>query len=268
MCMSLVKPWVIAPIFIAVTDTGIGIAEDKLSMVFEKFTQAESSTTRQYGGTGLGLAISRGLAESMGGTLTASSTLGVGTTFTLQIPLEPITPRLAKIETDSEQIVDASPKKVTAISNLKTKRPKDRIFNVLIVDDDEINRIIVSGYLKHPRVNISFAENGLLAVKACKTVNYDMVFMDISMPVMDGTEATKIIRQHERERGCEPAPIICLTANTSLEDRKTFFNAGMDDYLSKPLQSDKLYALVSKWFAKIRRLEEDGDKADIMRRSA
>ena len=220
-----------ANIKIVIEDTGIGIADDKIHLVFDKFTQAESSTTRKYGGTGLGLAISRGLTEAMNGQLSVKSNIGTGTTFTLELPL-----------------------KVSKNTPEKTSKPEDKNLSTLqkkldflIVEDEDINRVVISNLLKHPKVNITFAENGKEAIEIFKLKKFDLIFMDVSMPVMDGITATKLIRKLELEALLKPTPIICLTAHAMQSDKERFIECGMDDYLSKPLQKTKLVEVTSKW---------------------
>ena len=241
-----------ADIKIVIKDTGIGIASDKIDSIFDKFTQAESSTTRNYGGTGLGLAISRSLAEAMNGELTASSRLGEGTSFTLCLPLKvgnkkPIVPsRVPTSEAENKQSIsqNRTDNNQNESSNIK--------LNFLIAEDDEINRIVVSSLLEHPRVNITFAKNGDEAITIFKVKKFDMVFMDVSMPVMDGITATRLIRKHEVDNALERTPIICLTAHSMIGDKEKFLEVGMDDYVSKPVQKHQLLKIISLWVKRSR----------------
>lgn len=231
---------------IAVVDSGIGIAKSKIDTIFEKFSQAESSTTRNYGGTGLGLAISKKLALIMKGSLDISSKLGQGSTFTLKLALP-----LAEVATPKPYLAgknEVKRKKSQSPSNEKAKIQRSgKKLNVLIVEDNEINKMVLSSFLKNPRINLSYAENGRVAVKMCKTQNFDMIFMDVSMPVMGGIEATQKIRANEEQAKQARTPIICLSAHVAADDRHKFLQAGMDDYLSKPLIRNELYAILSKW---------------------
>ena len=236
-----------AEIRIVIKDTGIGIAADKIDSIFDKFTQAESSTTRNYGGTGLGLAISRGFAEAMDGELTASSTLGEGSAFTLLLPL-----KIAKRKSimPSQVLTRANENKQLLSKSRSANKPSASLgirLSFLIVEDDDINRIVVSSLLEHPQINITFAKNGEEAIKAFKVKTFDMIFMDVSMPVMDGVSATRIIRAHEIDHALKRTPIICLTAHSMVGDKEKFINAGMDDYLSKPVQKASLLKVISKW---------------------
>ena len=228
---------------ITVTDTGIGIENKKLDLIFDAFTQAESSMTRQYGGTGLGLSISRQLAEAMKGTLSVSSHLGIGTTFKLKLPL-----RQAKKAKQIEiKPINPSKSNIPIKSGHSRKIANPEQLNFLIVEDDEINRIVISAYLKHPKIKLSIAKTGLEAVEICRKQQFDMIFMDVSMPVMGGVDATHIIRGEEAKTGRRPVPIICITAHAMKTDRQDFLSAGMDDYLTKPLKKNDLLQMVKKW---------------------
>ncbi|MEP3893842.1 MAG: ATP-binding protein [Litorimonas sp.] len=245
---------------IAVTDTGIGIEEDKLEVVFNAFTQAQDSTTREYGGTGLGLAISRELAEAMGGTLTASSQPGKGTKFKLRLPLEVasseasaqiLTHREITIGKDDESLLTKPKSPVEKSCSLRNGR-----LNFLVVEDDEINRTVITSYLKHPKIDLSIAKNGLEAVEVCRLQTFDLIFMDVSMPVMGGVEATQIIRKENTEKGRTQTPIICVTAHAMKHDQQKFLEAGMDDYLSKPLRKADLMKKVMKWLRKSKKAKK------------
>jgi len=225
---------------ITVTDTGIGIEKKKLDLIFDAFTQAESSMTRQYGGTGLGLSISRQLAEAMQGTLSVSSQLGIGTTFKLKLPLS----RPKKVQgTDVKS--SKSKLQIKSLPIRKTHSPDH--LNFLIVEDDEINRMVITAYLQHPKIKLALAKTGLEAVEFCRKQQFDMIFMDVSMPVMGGVDATQIIRKEETKSGRGPVPIICITAHAMRSDLEDFLEAGMDDYLTKPLRKNDLLQLVKKW---------------------
>ncbi len=225
---------------IIVKDTGIGIEEEKLDLIFDAFTQAENSTTREYGGTGLGLSISRQLAEAMGGTLTVTSKLGTGTTFNLTLPLR---------QSKKEKQMEVKPNRLKARirPSAKRKSANPEWLNFLIAEDDEINRMVITAYLEHPKINLSIAKTGLEAVQLCRKQQFDMIFMDISMPVMSGIDATHMIRNEEVKMGRLPTPIICTTAHAMESDRENFLSAGMDDYISKPLRKNELLQIVKKW---------------------
>jgi len=206
-----------------VRDTGIGIPADKLDRIFEAFTQADSSTTRRYGGTGLGLSIVERLVVAMDGTIAVESMPGAGTTFTVTLTFEPGTaPR--PIESDPRR-------RASGPSGLA----------VLLVEDNPVNQLIATEMLKTLGItDLSIAEDGAAAVDTFATQRPDLVFMDCMMPVVDGYEATARIRAHEREAGLPRTRIVAMTANAMPGDRERCRASGMDDYISKPLDLDRL----------------------------
>jgi CheY-like chemotaxis protein len=212
----------------SVADTGIGIAPEHLDSVFERFSQADAAISRRFGGTGLGLTISRGLAEAMGGGITAQSTLGEGTCFTVQLMLQPCqaapVPHAAMAEVD-----------VGELPSLKGLR-------VLVAEDNLLNRKLVEKFLRSVDVDLLFAENGRAAVQQFEATAPDVILMDMSMPEMDGLEATRAIRRLPL-----PQPsIVALTANAFASDREACLAAGMDDFMSKPVSRRKLVELLEK----------------------
>ncbi|GAA4456124.1 tetratricopeptide repeat-containing hybrid sensor histidine kinase/response regulator [Rurimicrobium arvi] len=214
-----------------VEDTGIGISEEFRKQMFESFSQASSDTTRKFGGTGLGLAISKQLTELMSGTINVSSELGKGSVFSVQIPFERATAMQAEAQ---PQTIDPA-----MIGRLKN-------CYILLTEDNEFNQMVATETLKSllPGIRIDVAANGKEAVDKVKANDYDMVLMDIRMPVMDGIEATKIIRQL-------PAPknetkLIAMTANVMEEDVKTYFSIGMNAYVSKPFEQNDLLNKMSE----------------------
>ncbi len=213
---------------IRVKDYGIGIPEDKQRHVFESFSQAESSTVREYGGTGLGLTISAKLTEMLGGTLTLSSQEGKGSIFLLTLPI-----RFGR-ETEREPVNTSS-----------NDLPIDS--HILLVDDTETNRMFIGIVLENAGMTYETANNGLEAVEKFKTGKYDLILMDENMPKLNGTGATKIILALEKEQGLEHTPIISLTANALKGDKKRFIAAGMDDYLSKPVDPASLINTLKKY---------------------
>lgn len=209
-----------------VTDTGIGISPDYVEKIFESFTQAGTDTARKYGGTGLGLTISRQLVILMGGTIAVKSEVGKGTTFTVAIPFEEAA--VQEVEERSDVVSE----------ELKAKLQKVKL---LLVEDNEFNRMVAEDTLKEllPNAEIEIALNGKEAVNRVRLVRYDIVLMDIQMPVMDGVEATKQIRNYLSPPASE-VKIIAMTANVLEEDVKKYFEAGMDAYVSKPFHRDEL----------------------------
>jgi len=222
-----------ATLHFAVTDTGIGLAAQSKARLFERFTQADSSTTRKYGGTGLGLAICRQLVELMGGAIGVESEPGVGSTFwfTVEMPVgqEPETP--TPVTGSGEPQPDASQK--TAV--------------VLLAEDNRINQKVMVRMLGSLGYEVEIAETGVAAVEMLERRAYDLVLMDCRMPVMDGYEATRIIRT--REDGAARTPVIALTASALAEDRRKCIEAGMDDYLTKPIHRSEVAEALDRWLA-------------------
>jgi CheY-like chemotaxis protein len=211
-----------------VADTGSGIPPEALPHVFDPFYQADSSARRRHGGTGLGLAISHRLAELLHGSLTVESRLGVGSEFRLAVRAMAVS-------------VLRNAEAVTAgLASLQALR-------VLVVEDHEINRRLCALQLRNLGCESRFAVDGHEAVRILAVGSFDVVLMDMQLSGMDGCEATRAIREIERERGARRIPIIAMTANARVEDREQCLAAGMDDYLSKPLRHDHLAAMLSKW---------------------
>ncbi len=369
---------------IDITDTGIGINEKKLQQIFEEFSQAENSTTRKFGGTGLGLTISRRLAEAMNGEIIAKSKIGVGTTFTVILPLpskdciagsERSIPSMEnlkvlivddlelnrEIQTEQLNIWDIKPVAVSdgykalkelqlahdkgvaydlvlmdyhmpemdgaeltqkirqndnfsdveiivlssanaaqeinlfknlnvnyyltkpvrsaelldSIANItayasepsskdsekksKTSPQETKIadgeLKILLAEDNEINRMVVKSFLESSNLELICAHNGKEAFNLAKRAEFDLILMDVSMPEMDGVEATVSIRAFEESHGHPETPIICLTAHAMDEDRERFLQAGMNDYLSKPIQKERLLEKINQWKQKSKRRE-------------
>jgi PAS domain S-box-containing protein len=216
---------------IEIRDTGIGMTSEQLSRVFEPFTQAEQSTTRKFGGTGLGLAISMRLARLMGGNITVSSVPGVGTTFTVMIK----TGAFEGVETFSK-LEEIPPTPIPAELPIAAEPISA---HVLLVEDGRDNRRLISTHLKMAGGTVDFAENGGIAVELARSNSYDLILMDMQMPVMDGYLAT----QELRRRGIA-TPIIALTAFAMSEDRDKCMAAGCTDYLSKPVSRERLLNMV------------------------
>ena len=214
-------------LYVAVTDTGIGIDSENIGRVFKPFAQADGSTTRKYGGTGLGLSICKQLAEAMGGRIGARSEVNVGSTFWFTIvcekgcPVEPALSEATEIETD-----------------------KPRELRVLLVEDNPTNQILAAAVLEKGGYSHDIANNGLEALEALKSSSYDLVLMDIQMPEMDGIEATKRIRQ--MNGASQQTPIIAVTANAMDGDREKYLAAGMNDYVPKPIDIGELIAAIER----------------------
>ncbi|HEY5314005.1 MAG TPA: response regulator [Pirellulales bacterium] len=214
-----------------VIDSGIGIAADKLETIFDAFTQADSSITRQFGGTGLGLAISRRLAEALGGQITVDSEAGRGTTFTFAIPVGQPEQTL-RLETREQRV--AKPSANSAAGPLALDH------RVLVVDDGETNRKLIRVILEHLGAKIVQAENGQQAVEIALAEPFDLILMDMQMPIMDGYTAVGQLRA----RGLQ-VPIIALTANAMKGDEEKCRQAGCSGYVSKPITQKQLLAAVA-----------------------
>ncbi|UOQ53118.1 ATP-binding protein [Hymenobacter cellulosivorans] len=204
-----------------VTDTGIGIAPDKIDRIFEGFTQAYADTTRRFGGTGLGLSISRVLVEKLGGLLKVESEVGRGSTFSFTLTL----PKAEAPRAKKEDVVDNG--------SLAGRR-------ILLAEDNEINRDVARLMLEEWQVQVDEAPDGLVAVEMHAANAYDVILMDIQMPNMNGLEATARIRQHPNAVRAQ-VPILALTANAFRADNELYLAAGMNDCLAKPFEEDALY---------------------------
>lgn len=207
---------------IEVRDTGIGIPRDKQQSLFSPFTQGESTINRKYGGTGLGLVISKNLVEIMGGDIELRSLAGRGTTFRITLPHRPDV-------SGPQEKIQATPIKWPEYFGNKR-------FKLLLVDDSEDNRLLITHYLKNLPFEITDATNGKEAVEKFKQEKFDVVFMDMQMPIMSGYKATEIIRHIEKENGLKRTCIIALTATAVLEELQRTLTSGCDRYMVKPVK--------------------------------
>ena len=221
------------PLHFTVQDTGIGIAPEKLSSIFEAFQQVDGSTSRKYGGTGLGLAITAQLTELMGGSIRAESEPGKGSEFHCLIPLE--SPLKGKQKSPSRRPVRHIQKQATTLATLLQKEG----IQVLLVEDEKINRIFATTLLENEGCTVDTATNGMEAVTRYQQRRYDFILMDVQMPEVDGFEATRMIRQIENKNGIR-VPIIAMTAHAMKGDREKCLDSGMDGYISKPVDIDNL----------------------------
>ena len=222
-----------------VVDTGVGIPEDKLPIIFQKFSQADETTTRKFGGTGLGLSITNDLVELMGGTIGVKSTFGKGSTFWFKIPFD-----------TTDEVHDELRSKQTIVAS--SKRDGERIAvaaaKILIAEDHELNQMFIKKLLgKLGFQHYALVENGLLALKAFQEDAYDLILMDCHMPEMNGYQATGEIRQLEAGTG-NHIPIFALTADAMAGAREKCLEAGMDDFVTKPINPDEFKALLEGWF--------------------
>jgi PAS domain S-box-containing protein len=217
-----------------VVDTGIGMTKEAMDQIFQPFVQADSSTTRHYGGTGLGLTICRNLVEAMGGRLTVESKVGEGSCFTVSIPLltirqQPSAP--AKIATVLEEV----------------EQPRINNMVILAVDDTEENLMVITAFLRNTPYQVLTAEDGAEAVKIFKSQPVDMVIMDLLMPILDGYEATRVIRAWENEQGRQPVPIIAFTALALKKDLDKALEVGCNYHLTKPIKKATLLKTIERF---------------------
>lgn len=237
----------------SVLDTGIGIAEDKLEMIFDKFSQADNSITRKFGGTGLGLAITRQLVESMKGSIDVESVIGQGSRFTFRIPF-----------TITDEIEEDLVEEVREVIFEKERIPADRV-NVLVAEDHPLNQKFLDKLLsRFGFPEYTLAEDGLTAVEHIRAGDYDMVLMDCHMPEMSGYDAAREIRKWEASNDSKAVPIIAMTANAMRGDREKCIACGMDEYISKPINTSLLYSILRRWvvFADERGQKENMSKIE------
>ena len=213
----------------AVSDTGIGIAPSKLESIFEPFTQADGSVTRAFGGTGLGLSITRSLVQLMGGTIDVQSTPGVGTTFTLRLAMP-----AAEMPAD-----------VPVVAAPEPARAPDDALSVLLAEDNETNVYLFQSMLSSSGCRIDVAANGQSAIDQWRRSRYDVIFMDVQMPGMDGHAATRAIRRLETEHGRPRVPIFALSAHAFATDAQASLAAGCDRHLTKPMSKATLLAALA-----------------------
>ena len=223
-----------ATIHFAVTDTGIGIDENHIKHLFDAFEQADNTIAARFGGTGLGLAISQNLIRLMGGEIMVDSVLGEGSTFSFTL-------QMIKAEMPDEKAAQVN----TTMPDLKDKR-------IMLVEDIEVNRMILTQLLEDSHLKIDEAFDGAEAVKMFSESDdnyYDLIFMDIQMPNMNGYEATKAIRQLDR-KDAKSIPILAMTANAYREDVENAFAAGMNGHLAKPIDISEVIIALNKWLIK------------------
>jgi CheY-like chemotaxis protein/HPt (histidine-containing phosphotransfer) domain-containing protein len=230
---------------ISVSDTGIGIPVDRRHRLFKLFSQVDGSTTRRFGGTGLGLALCRKLVELFGGEIGVESESEKGSTFWFTICLQP---------PSEEHPVEKA--EANSTSDLMRTEPlaeqSSRDFRVLVVEDYEINQVVVREFLRRFGLECEIVRDGLVAVDQAKSGEFDMILMDCQMPLMDGLQAARIIRDaetpdHGLSRNGKRIPIIALTANAVAGDREECLEAGMDDYLTKPITCQALTNTLLRW---------------------
>jgi signal transduction histidine kinase/BarA-like signal transduction histidine kinase/ribosomal protein S15P/S13E len=213
-----------------IKDTGIGLKEEQIESLFEEFTQADMSTSRKYGGTGLGLSISKKLTEMMGGRIWVESKFGHGSTFRFELPLEvDESANLDKTKEDNMLQIEAD---IDALDSVK----------ILIAEDNKMNQMVLTMLFEDSNISLDFADDGQIAIDMYEKNRYDLILMDIQMPNKNGYEATKEIKEKSKD-----AIIIGLSANAMQEDVNKAMQSGMDDYLTKPIELDKLYKTIHKY---------------------
>ncbi len=216
---------------IAVRDTGIGIEQDSMARLFQRFSQVDASTTRKFGGTGLGLAICRELACQMGGAAWADSAPGKGSTFYVTLPL----PRAQEDDADVEACATAG---------------LDEGLRILAAEDNPTNQAVLKAIMGALGVDLTLASTGVEALELWRRETFDLILMDIHMPDMNGLEATRQIRAAEARSGCSPIPIIALTANAFAHQVSEYVEAGMDDHVSKPIDIQALSRSIERLLAR------------------
>lgn len=218
-------------ILIRVQDTGIGMSADQLGQIMKPFVQADKSISRKYGGTGLGLAIVKGIVSAMGGNVVVTSALGMGSCFSVYLPLKPsVSGGIGDLE---------GPQENCSVSDVKGAR-------ILVADDNAVNRLVIKSFLNELDVHLVYAEDGQQAVDSYMQGEFDLVLMDIAMPDKDGVEAMKEIKSWEREQGRTPVPIVAVSAHALSHEVTMYLAEGFDDYLSKPVSKDRLLTVASR----------------------
>ncbi len=223
-----------AELFFQVSDTGIGLSPEAAARLFQPFTQADTSITRRYGGTGLGLVLCRKLAELMGGKIWCESVEGQGSNFMFTVKLE------ADQEAEPEKRAGAQ----AAGLDLKSLAERLKGARILVAEDNDLNQLVVKELLKKIQIQPVMVNNGQQAVEACQAQSFDLIFMDIQMPVMDGYTATELIRAHSGGQG---PPIIAMTAHAMAGDREKSLEAGMNGHISKPFNPKELFSTLAQW---------------------
>jgi len=213
----------------SVTDTGIGVTPDQASRLFERFVQADASTTRRFGGTGLGLAICRELVQLLGGEIDFTSTPGEGSCFTFHVPMPAV----------------AAPAAASAPGAIDPAL-SERAGRVLVADDNPTNRLVLTTLLDQFDIPNAAVDSGEAAISAWETGGWDLILMDIHMPGMDGLTASTVIREREQARGLARTPIVAVTASVLSHETSAYFAAGMDDVVAKPIEVERLLATMNR----------------------
>ncbi|WP_333586619.1 ATP-binding protein [Phenylobacterium sp.] len=233
---------------LTVSDTGVGVPEDKLSLLFEKFTQADATATRRFGGTGLGLAICRELAQMMGGEVSVVSHEGEGSIFEVRLPLPKgagVLRPLASLPSAPTIPAQPSPAEEAEVADLD-----GRALRLLAAEDNPTNQQVLAAVMASLSIEVEIVGDGAAAVEAWTQGDFDLVLMDIQMPVMDGIAASREIRRREAEAGRSRTPIVALTANALAHQVDEYLAAGMDGHVAKPIEIAKLYETIGQVIAR------------------
>jgi signal transduction histidine kinase/CheY-like chemotaxis protein len=220
-------------VVLRISDTGIGMAPERLAKLFQRFEQGDASTTRRFGGTGLGLSICRELAELMGGKVEAESLERIGSVFTVTLPLKRVGARLSP-----EDASDAAPSSPAQIEN--------RAVRVLAAEDNAVNQKVLKTLLEQFGIEPHVVPDGHAALEAWNAERWDLILMDVQMPVMDGPTATREIRLREARQGRARTPIIALTANAMAHQLDAYREAGMDGVVAKPIEVAQLFSAINE----------------------
>ncbi|WP_455200709.1 ATP-binding protein [Kaarinaea lacus] len=229
-----------------VKDTGIGMTAEQLEKLFKPFQQADTSITRRFGGTGLGLSLSKRLAEKLGGAIEVQSEPGKGSRFILKIASGSL--QNTQFVHSLKQLVPAKESETSSVGEVALSGC------ILLAEDNETNQQLLSMLLRKMGADVSIAENGDVAVKMAQQNHYDLIYMDMQMPVLSGVDAVKKLRQERYDQ-----PIVALTANATNEDKMTCINAGCNDFLSKPIPRDKLFSMTSRYLQAIEQPAKSSD---------
>ena len=231
-------------LLLRVSDTGIGIPSETIDSIFNDFIQADSSITRKYGGTGLGLPISKQLVELMGGRLWVDSELGKGSTFYFNARFDIQREQGA---TSSSLVPDPETLTTLIVDDSRANRGRCHPLEILMVEDSQHNRLIIQSYLKETPHHLEVAENGEAGFSMFQTGHFDLVLMDVRMPVMDGYTATKLIREWEQAQGLKPTPVIALTAHALKEDVENSVAVGCNAHITKPIRKASLMEAIHEF---------------------
>jgi len=228
-------------LLIGVTDTGIGLAGDDIEKVFLPFKQADASISRKYGGTGLGLPLSRQIATLLGGTLNATSAPNKGSTFILSLPVSDDTLNATTLMQSIKEMEEAQ-----RVREYHTNQLPKLSGTVLVVDDNDVNLLLVQKYMEKTGATVFVARNGAVAVEMARKERFDLILMDMQMPVMSGVDALTELRKYYYA-----GPVVMLTANATLQDRSICENAGSNGFLTKPIVKEKLYQIAEKYLGRV-----------------